>query len=211
MVERNKVHYARIVFILNTRVTCGAVCFYHLTEKLIYINNQLFFIINCHFFQSIVLIPNLPCRQTMAAWIWTAQWFWMPLDIMLNEKLFDMVHFVIVYPLHDDVIIWSISALLAVCAGNSPVTAEFPTQMPVTRRFDVFIDLPWISGCANNREAGDLSRHRAHYAVIVMTREILSLFSRLVMIVTITFTHTCRNAVTTGAISRIWCCCSCWG
>ena len=33
------------------------------------------------------------------------------------------------------------SALLAICAGNSPVTAEFPTQMPVTRSFDVFFDL----------------------------------------------------------------------
>ena len=30
------------------------------------------------------------------------------------------------------------SALLALCAGNSPVTGEFPTQRPVTRSFDVF-------------------------------------------------------------------------
>ena len=27
------------------------------------------------------------------------------------------------------------------CAGNSPVTGEFPTQRPVTRSFDVFFDL----------------------------------------------------------------------
>ena len=33
------------------------------------------------------------------------------------------------------------SALLALCAGNSPVTGEFPSQRPVTRRFDVFYDL----------------------------------------------------------------------
>ena len=33
------------------------------------------------------------------------------------------------------------SALLAICAGNSPVTGEFPTQRPVTRTFDVFFDL----------------------------------------------------------------------
>ena len=33
------------------------------------------------------------------------------------------------------------SALLAICAGNSPTTGEFPTQMPVTRSFDVFFDL----------------------------------------------------------------------
>ena len=32
------------------------------------------------------------------------------------------------------------SALLAFCAGNSPVPGEFPTQRPVTRSFDVFFD-----------------------------------------------------------------------
>ena len=32
----------------------------------------------------------------------------------------------------------TISALLAICAGNSPVTGEFPTQRPVTQSFDVF-------------------------------------------------------------------------
>ena len=33
------------------------------------------------------------------------------------------------------------SALLAICAGNSPVTGEFRAQRPVTRNFDVFFDL----------------------------------------------------------------------
>ena len=33
------------------------------------------------------------------------------------------------------------SELLAICAGNSPVTGEFPAQRPVTRSFDVFFDL----------------------------------------------------------------------
>ena len=40
------------------------------------------------------------------------------------------------------------SALLAVCAGNSPVPGEFPSQRPVTRSFDVFFDLrlnKWLS------------------------------------------------------------------
>ena len=35
----------------------------------------------------------------------------------------------------------NISALLALCAGNSPVTGEFPSQRPVTRSFDIFFDL----------------------------------------------------------------------
>ena len=33
------------------------------------------------------------------------------------------------------------SALLAICAGNSPVTGEFHTQRPMTRNFDIFFDL----------------------------------------------------------------------
>ena len=33
------------------------------------------------------------------------------------------------------------SPLLAICAGNSPVTGEFPTQRSVTRSFGVFFDL----------------------------------------------------------------------
>ena len=33
------------------------------------------------------------------------------------------------------------SALLAICAGNSPVTGECPAQRPVTRSFDVLFDL----------------------------------------------------------------------
>ena len=33
------------------------------------------------------------------------------------------------------------SALLAICAGNSPVPGECPIQRPMTRSFDVFIDL----------------------------------------------------------------------
>ena len=33
------------------------------------------------------------------------------------------------------------SALLAICAGNSPVPGEFPAHRPVTRSFGVFFDL----------------------------------------------------------------------
>ena len=32
------------------------------------------------------------------------------------------------------------SALLAICAGNSPVAIEFPAQRPMTRSFDFFFD-----------------------------------------------------------------------
>ena len=33
------------------------------------------------------------------------------------------------------------SALLTICAGNSPVSGEYPAKRPVTRGFDVFFDL----------------------------------------------------------------------
>ena len=60
------------------------------------------------------------------------------------------------------------SALLAICAGNSPVPGEFLAKRPVTRSFDVFFDLRVINGWVNNGEAGDLRRYRAHYDVTVM-------------------------------------------
>ena len=61
------------------------------------------------------------------------------------------------------------SALLALCAGNSPVTGEFPSQRPVARSFDVCSSIcPWINGWVNNREAGDLRSHSGHYDVSVM-------------------------------------------
>ena len=42
----------------------------------------------------------------------------------------------------------TLSALLATCAGNSPITGELPAQRPVTRSFDAFFDVrlskqPW--------------------------------------------------------------------
>ena len=63
------------------------------------------------------------------------------------------------------------SALLAICAGNSPLTGEFPTQRPVTRSFDVFFDLH-----LNKR----LSK-RAHDGVTVMRIEMKGKFNPFIM------------------------------
>ena len=55
----------------------------------------------------------------------------------------------------------TLSASLALCAGNSPVIGEFPSQRPVTRSFGVFFDLRL------NKQLGKQSRrHRAHCYVI---------------------------------------------
>ena len=60
------------------------------------------------------------------------------------------------------------SKLLALCAGNSPVTGEFPTERPVTRSFHYFFICAWMNGWVNNREACDLRSNSAHYDVTVM-------------------------------------------
>ena len=62
----------------------------------------------------------------------------------------------------------SFSTLLAICAGNSPVTGELPAQRPVTGSFDIFYNLLLNKRLGKNGEAGDLRRHRAHQDVTVM-------------------------------------------
>ena len=60
------------------------------------------------------------------------------------------------------------SALLALCAGNSPVPVNSPHkgQWRGVLMFSLICDL--INGWVHNREAGDLRRHRGHYDVMVM-------------------------------------------
>ena len=48
------------------------------------------------------------------------------------------------------------------------ISAHFYSQRPVTRSFDFSLISAWINGWVNNRQAGDLRRHHAHYDVIVM-------------------------------------------
>ena len=56
------------------------------------------------------------------------------------------------------------SALQVICAGNSP-----PVNSTHKGQWRVFsLICTWINGWVNNREAGDLRRHRPHYDVIVM-------------------------------------------
>ena len=50
------------------------------------------------------------------------------------------------------------SALLDICAGNSPVPGALMFSLICV----------WINGWENNREAGDLRSYRAHYDVIVV-------------------------------------------
>ena len=52
--------------------------------------------------------------------------------------------------------------------GEPPVKSGFPSQRLVTRSFGVFFDMLLKSGWANNRDAGDQSRHRTHHDITIM-------------------------------------------
>ena len=58
------------------------------------------------------------------------------------------------------------SALLALCAGNSPVNSPHNGQWRGALMFSRIC--AWIKGWINNLEAGDLRRHRAHNDDTVM-------------------------------------------
>ena len=60
------------------------------------------------------------------------------------------------------------SALLALCAGNLPVTGEFPHKGQWRGTFMFSLICAWIHGWENNGKAGDFRRHRALYDFTVM-------------------------------------------
>ena len=60
------------------------------------------------------------------------------------------------------------SALLAPCAGNSPVIGEFPAPRPVTRRLVVFFDLHLNKRLSKQWWGWWFETPYAHYDVIVM-------------------------------------------
>ena len=60
------------------------------------------------------------------------------------------------------------SALLALCAGNSPVPVNSPLKGQWRGALIFSYICARINDWVNNREAGDLRRHRGHYDVIVM-------------------------------------------
>ena len=61
------------------------------------------------------------------------------------------------------------SALLALCAGNSPVYGEFPHKGQWRGALMFSLICAWINRLVNNHEAGDLRRHRAHYNISVVS------------------------------------------
>ena len=62
------------------------------------------------------------------------------------------------------------SALLALRAGTSPVTVNSPHKGQWRGASIFSLIYAWINGWVNNREAGDLGRHPAHYDGTIMKR-----------------------------------------
>ena len=84
------------------------------------------------------------------------------------EKRGALLFFVVTWWRHQ---METLSALLALSARNSPVNSPHKSQWRAALMFSLICASmnAWVS----NREAGDLRRHRAHYDVIVIIRQIL--------------------------------------
>ena len=104
----------------------------------------------------------------------------------------------------------NIFALLALCAGNSPVTGEFPSQRPVTQSFDVFFDLRLNKRLSKQSRYRWVRRHRAYYDVNVMDRRLRATnrqaWWQMWTVLTIIYTPVLewvsqKNGVTTSCIS----------
>ena len=78
------------------------------------------------------------------------------------------------------------SALLALCAGNSPVPVNSPHKGQWRGALMFSLICAWIDDWINNREACDLRRHRGHYDVNVMgimADEWIESFQKLFLII----------------------------
>ena len=64
----------------------------------------------------------------------------------------------------------NISALLALCEGNPPVTGGFPSQRPVMLSFDVFFDLSWDKQLSKQSGHQWFKRHCAHSLCMKITK-----------------------------------------
>ena len=81
---------------------------------------------------------------------------------------------------HRQIITWwrhqmeTFSALLALCAGNSPPPVNSPHKGKWRGASIFSLICARINGWVNNGEAGDLRHHRAHYGITVVIQVYIS-------------------------------------
>ena len=102
------------------------------------------------------------------------------------------------------------SALLAICAGNSPVSGEFPAQRPVTRSFDVFFDVRLIKRLSKHSRgwwfetlSHPLWRHRNVNNYFLTTYNLLPFFNRPIY-GQIGRYHSCNVKVISQKLLYLW-------
>ena len=151
----------------------------------------------CNFNDDFVKLP----LKLGHGWVITSHvklWIWLQQHQPCNKAIWDILHGCIQYyhirntlsnknapinkyqPFSYHPLSWwrhqmeTFSALLAICAGNSPVPGEFPHKGQWRGALMFSLICVWINGWVNNRKAGDLRRYRAHYDVIVMICTLLN-------------------------------------
>ena len=70
--------------------------------------------------------------------------------------------------MQDDVIMETFPRYWPFRRGIHMSPVKFSTQIQVKRSFGAFFDLRLNNGCVNNRDVGDLRRHRAYHDVTIM-------------------------------------------
>ena len=87
------------------------------------------------------------------------------------------------------------SALLAICAGNSPVPVNSPHKGQWRGALMFSLICVWINGWVNNCEAGDLRRYRTHYDVTVIC------YRRIYLTITVAAAVPATNCVRPSTIN----------
>ena len=125
---------------------------------------SLWFVARSHFLNCCFIVNKIP-RGMIS--------IYKNLDIsQIQQKLSFIGPLVSSHCPHDDVIKWKrFSRYWPFVRGihRSPVNSQHKGQWLGALMFSLIC--VWINGWVNNREAGDLRRHHAHYDVIVMPRE----------------------------------------
>ena len=101
----------------------------------------------------------------------------------------------LITPYHDDVIKWKyFPCYWPFVRGNHRSPANSPHKGRWRGALMFSSICAWINGWLNNREAGDLRRHRAHYGVIAMTLCIMNkVWQEGIFITTVFLSHGLQN------------------